>query len=55
MTPSFIGLIASIAPGVLPSIFFASWPTAITVDSETPFSFLRATTEGSFKTTLPSI
>ena len=46
---------ASIEPGVLPSIFFASWPTAMTVDSKAPFSCLNATTEGSLRTTLPSI
>ena len=51
MTPSLSGLMASILPGVLPSIALASVPTATTVFVGLPFSLLRATTEGSFKTT----
>ena len=42
---------ASIEPGVLPNIALASVPTATTVLDGLPFSFLRATTDGSFKTT----
>ena len=48
MTPSFIGLIATILPGVRPSISFASRPTA----STRPFSLLMATIDGSL-TTMP--
>src|SRR5690349_1556666 len=48
MTPSFIGLIATMLPGVRPSISFASLPTA----STRPFTLLMATIEGSL-TTMP--
>ena len=48
ITPSDKGLIAVIFPGVLPSIFFASAPTATTVFW--PLDSLIATTEGSFST-----
>src|SRR5687768_6885184 len=48
MTPSFIGLIATILPGVRPSISFASLPTA----STRPLILLMATIEGSL-TTMP--
>src|SRR5262245_49181309 len=48
MTPSFIGLIATMLPGVLPSMSFASLPTA----SLRPLTLLIATMEGSF-TTMP--
>ena len=47
MTPSFIGLMASIFPGVLPSIDFASLPTAKT-DLLFLLSVAIATTDGSF-------
>lgn len=43
MTPSRIGLTATMLPGVLPSIPFASLPMAMTF----PFSFSIATTDGS--------
>src|SRR6187397_1729251 len=48
MTPSFIGLIATMLPGVRPSMSFASLPTA----SIRPFTLLIATIDGSF-TTIP--
>src|SRR5229473_5620891 len=48
MTPSFIGLIATMLPGVRPSISFASRPTA----STRPVTLLMATMDGSF-TTMP--
>ena len=48
ITPSFIGRIATIFPGVRPIICFASSPTA----STSPESFLIATTEGS-RSTIP--
>src|SRR5262245_30626731 len=48
MTPSFIGLIATILPGVRPSISLASLPTA----STRPLILLIATIEGSL-TTIP--
>ncbi len=48
MTPSFIGLIATMLPGVRPSISFASLPTA----SIFPVTLLMATIEGSL-TTMP--
>src|SRR5437763_14311739 len=48
MTPSFIGLIATMLPGVRPSMSFASLPPA----STRPFTLLIATMEGSF-TTIP--
>src|SRR5688572_31576677 len=48
MTPSFIGLIATMFPGVRPSMSFASFPTA----SIRPLTLLMATIEGSF-TTMP--
>src|SRR5262245_1347937 len=48
MTPSFIGLIATMLPGVRPSMSFASLPTA----STRPFTLLIATIEGSL-TTIP--
>ncbi len=47
ITPSFIGFIAMILEGVLPSILFASPPTATT---SLVFVFI-ATIEGSIKTT----
>ena len=46
ITPSFMGRIATIFPGVLPTIFFASRPTART----SSLFFSMATTEGSSKT-----
>ena len=49
ITPSLKGLIALIFPGVLPSMVFASSPTARTVFF--PFSLIMATTDGSFRTT----
>ena len=49
ITPSLIGFIAAIGPGTLPSILFASFPTAITF----PVLFSMATTEGSANT-IPS-
>jgi hypothetical protein len=48
ITPSFIGLIATMFPGVRPSISLASRPTA----STRPFNLLMATIEGSL-TTMP--
>src|SRR5215471_8646658 len=48
MTPSFIGLMATMLPGVRPSISFASLPTA----STSPVFLLMATMEGSL-TTIP--
>src|ERR1700704_5651986 len=48
MTPSFIGLIATILPGVRPSMSLASFPTA----STRPFTLLMATIDGSL-TTMP--
>src|SRR5687768_7321248 len=48
MTPSFIGLIATMFPGVRPSMSFASLPTA----SIRPLTLLMATIEGSL-TTMP--
>src|SRR5688572_6675860 len=48
MTPSFIGLIATMLPGVRPSISLASLPTA----STRPFTLLTATIDGSI-TTMP--
>src|SRR3979409_1204903 len=48
MTPSFIGLMATMLPGVRPSISLASLPTA----STSPVFLLMATIEGSF-TTMP--
>src|ERR1700756_4201100 len=48
ITPSFIGLIATMLPGVRPSISLASLPTA----STSPVFLLMATMEGSF-TTMP--
>src|SRR6267378_1166173 len=48
MTPSFIGLIATMLPGVRPSMSLASLPTA----STRPFTLLIATMEGSL-TTIP--
>ena len=49
ITPSFIGLIASMFPGVLPTISFASCPTAKIFCFPYLF-FITATTEGSFIT-----
>ena len=49
MTPSFIGRIASMCPGVRPSIILASCPTASTLLPPRPF-LRTATTEGSFRT-----
>src|SRR5688500_10868842 len=48
MTPSFIGLMATMLPGVRPSMSFASLPTA----SMRPLTLLIATMEGSL-TTMP--
>src|SRR5580704_16951571 len=48
ITPSFIGLMATMLPGVRPSISLASLPTA----STSPVFLLMATMEGSF-TTMP--
>ena len=48
ITPSRIGRIASMLPGVRPSIILASLPTASTW--RLPFLFMMATTEGSFST-----
>src|ERR1700743_3791463 len=48
MTPSFIGLMATMLPGVRPSMSLASLPTA----STSPVFLLIATMEGSF-TTIP--
>src|ERR1700727_1402378 len=48
MTPSFIGRMATMFPGVRPSISFASLPTA----STSPLVLLIATMEGSL-TTMP--
>src|SRR5882762_7944331 len=48
MTPSFIGLIATMLPGVRPSMSLASLPTA----STRPLTLLMATIEGSL-TTMP--
>ena len=50
ITPSLIGRIAIILPGVLPNIVFASCPTAKTLGFESFFSFDKATTEGSLRT-----
>src|SRR6476660_3585512 len=46
MTPSFMGLIAVMLPGVRPSISLASVPTA----SMRPFVLFRATIDGSLRT-----
>ena len=48
MTPSLSGRIASMFPGTLPSILFASDPTATT--DLWPSDFFIATTDGSFRT-----
>src|SRR6476660_1838109 len=48
MTPSFIGLIATMLPGVRPSMSLASRPTASTL----PLTLLMATIDGSL-TTMP--
>ena len=48
MTPSFMGRMATMLPGVLPSISLADWPTA----STRLVTRLMATMEGS-KTTIP--
>ena len=48
MTPSFIGLMATMLPGVRPSMSFASLPTASTL----PVTLLTATIDGSL-TTMP--
>src|SRR5688572_1490604 len=47
MTPSRMGRIASMLPGVLPSISFASWPTATTLRL---LPLVMATTDGSSRT-----
>ena len=52
MTPSFRGRMATIEPGVRPSIFLASVPIAST-RREPRESFCTATTEGSLQT-MPS-
>ena len=46
ITPSRIGLMATMLPGVRPSISFASRPTA----SVRPVTLLMATIDGSFST-----
>ena len=48
MTPSFIGLLATMFPGVRPSMSLASLPTA----STRPVTLLIATIDGSL-TTIP--
>src|SRR4029077_20868679 len=48
MTPSFIGLMATMLPGVRPSMSLASLPTA----STRPLTLLMATIDGSL-TTMP--
>ena len=48
MTPSFMGLMATMLPGVRPSISLASLPTA----STSPVFLFNATIEGSL-TTMP--
>ena len=48
MTPSFMGRCVVMLPGVRPSIFLASAPTAAT--SRPPWLWRTATTEGSFRT-----
>ena len=51
MTPSRIGRIAVMWPGVRPSMRFASLPTAaIVLAPPGPRSWRMATTEGSFRT-----
>ena len=50
ITPSFIGRMAWMLPGVRPSIFFASVPTASTALRPVFGSICMATTEGSSKT-----
>ncbi len=51
ITPSFIGRMAVMVPGVLPSICLAEWPTAMIVFLALgPPSVRIATTEGSFST-----
>ena len=50
MTPFFMGRMACRLPGVLPSILFASSPTACTVRWALFGSVLIATTDGSFRT-----
>ncbi len=52
ITPSLSGRMATIEPGVRPSIFFASEPIAST-RREPRESFCTATTEGSLQT-MPS-
>jgi len=51
MTPSFMGRMATMLPGVRPSIFLASAPTASTLLTPRA-SFLTATTDGS-ESTIP--
>ena len=54
MTPSLSGRMATMFPGVRPTIFFASAPTASTRrPPRAPASFWTATTEGSLQT-MPS-
>ena len=50
MTPSLMGRIAVIEPGVRPSISLASWPTARTLCPRPCFSSTTATTDGSEQT-----
>ncbi len=50
MTPSFMGRMAWMLPGVRPSIIFASMPTAWMVFLPVRPSWRMATTEGSFST-----
>ena len=50
ITPSFIGRMAWMRPGVRPSIFFASAPTASVTSLPVSISVCTATTEGSSNT-----
>jgi len=51
MTPSFIGRMTVMAPGALPSISLALWPTAwIVLRAFGPPSMRMATTDGSSRT-----
>ena len=50
MTPSLSGRTASMLPGVLPSISFATWPTAMPSFMTLPVLVLTATTLGSLRT-----
>ncbi len=50
MTPSFMGRTAVMCPGVRPSMFFASVPTATIILPPRVGSSCTATTEGSLST-----